>query len=98
MDTKAQIRVKLVDRSARPGYSPWAIQCPGNQAKWGRCVYDADPFSRDYDWLVVKNDIPKILGCKEVLSCPGSALSFSRPNPLPSRAMAMPSLPSSGKC
>lgn len=63
------IRVKLVDRSAKLGYSPWAVQCPNDEAKWGRCIYNADPFSHDYDWLVVKNDIPKILGAKEVLGC-----------------------------
>jgi len=68
---KNRIRVKLVFRSGRTPDFPWVRQCPGNRPEWGDCVFTSDPFCRDYDWLVVLDDLPRVLpGRREELACP----------------------------
>ncbi len=69
---KSDIRVKLVLRGSKnTSHCAWGKQCPGNEARWGRCVFVSNPFDRDYDWLVTRDDIPHILpGHKEILACP----------------------------
>lgn len=66
------IRVKVVGRNRNPeGGEPFINQCPGNQPQWGNCRFHSDPFSREYDWLVVRDDLSPILpGLKEELACP----------------------------
>ena len=69
---KKEIKVKLVHRSSRADEeSVYKSQSPGNQAKWGVCTFTFNPLEREYDWLVVIGDIPKILPNRvETLSCP----------------------------
>lgn len=68
---KTDIVVKLVPRGSKSTCCAWAGQCPGGKARWGRCVFISDPFARNYDWLVTRDDIPHILpGHKEKLACP----------------------------
>lgn len=66
------IQVKILSRSRRiEGGTNFSNQCPGNLPQWETCRFISDPFSRDYDWLVVMDDLPPILpGLKEELSCP----------------------------
>ena len=61
------IRVKMLG-SAPPAV--WPRQFPGNRPVWGRCAFHFDPETRDYDWLVVYNDLPDISGLEEKLPCP----------------------------
>lgn len=61
------IRVKMLG-TAPPAV--WPRQFPGNRPVWGRCAFHFDPERRDYDWLVVYNDLPDISGLEEKLPCP----------------------------
>lgn len=36
----------------------WIRQFPHGQPVWGECRFSFDPDDRDYDWLVVYNDLP----------------------------------------
>jgi hypothetical protein len=66
------IRVKVLSRETK-GY--WERQLPGADAVWGRCRFLFDPEARDYDWLVVYDDLPPFTSERrslreEVLACP----------------------------
>lgn len=63
----ARIRVKLMGREAE---RTWLRQLPDGRSCWGRCEFVFDPDARDYDWLVVYNDLPRRGGGAEVLACP----------------------------
>lgn len=69
---KKEIKVKLVNRSSQADEeSVYRIQSEGNQAKWGSCSFTFNPLEKEYDWLVVIDDIPKIMpNGVETLSCP----------------------------
>ena len=69
---KKEIKVKLVSRGARADeVSGFRRQSPKNEAKWGSCTFTFNPEEKDYDWLVVIDDIPRILpNGAEILSCP----------------------------
>lgn len=55
----ATIRVKFVAKGNRPEHAPvWQRQLPGDGTRWHNCVFDFDPEVRDYDWLVVYDDLP----------------------------------------
>jgi len=69
MNSTIPIRVKLAARGrSLDGGTNLAAQCPGNQPQWGNCRFNATPFGRDYDWLVVIDDLSPRL--KEELVCP----------------------------
>lgn len=61
------IRVKMLGTAP---LAVWPRQFPGNRPVWGRCAFHFDPERRDYDWLVVYNDLPDISGLEEKLPCP----------------------------
>ncbi len=69
---KKKIKVKLVGRSSLADEkSGFRIQSPKNEAEWGSCTFIFNPLEKDYDWLVVIDDIPRIMPNKvEKLSCP----------------------------
>jgi hypothetical protein len=69
---KQEIKVKLVNRSSNADEeSVYKIQSPNNEAKWGSCSFTFNPLEKDYDWLVVIDDVPKIMpNGVETLSCP----------------------------
>ncbi|MBC8207018.1 MAG: glycosyltransferase [Kiritimatiellales bacterium] len=69
---KKNIRVKLVVRGGTGKGTAWARHCPGGQPQWGRCTFIFDPFEREYDWLVMTDDVPRVLPGKEELACPRS--------------------------
>ncbi|MEZ5541535.1 MAG: glycosyltransferase family 10 [Pseudomonadota bacterium] len=68
----ARLRVKLLGRTET---RTWLRQFPAGTPRWGRCDFSFDPAVRDYDWLVVYDDLPP-LGSErfsarvEVLACP----------------------------
>jgi hypothetical protein len=70
--TKDVIRVKLLSREPARILSR---QLPGNDFVWGNCRFLFDPQEREYDWLVVYNDLPHRRGendslQEEILACP----------------------------
>lgn len=69
---KKDIKVKLLNRgSLENEESGFKNQSPKNEAKWGSCSFTFNPLEKDYDWLVIIDDLPKILPNKiEQLSCP----------------------------
>ena len=67
-----KIRVKFLSRDA-PRIP--ARQLPAGTRSWGRCRFLFDRDARDYDWLVVYDDLPAREGAKrstakEILACP----------------------------
>jgi hypothetical protein len=74
MDTP--IKVKFLTKS-KPGDDMriWSIRFPGAIPVWGRCHFSFDRDDRDYDWLVVYDDLPSVRGerftlWEEILACP----------------------------
>ena len=63
-------KVKLIHRGSSKKEAPFFI----NQSKdklVGNCKFISDPLSTDYDWLVMIDNVPKILPDQiEVLNCP----------------------------
>lgn len=73
---KSMIRVKVMGKS-KPGMDEygWAARFPGRKPIWGNCHFLFDRHERDYDWLVVYDDLPSVNGEKntmwiEELACP----------------------------
>lgn len=69
------INVKLISNAVRP--AEWLRYFPGGQPVWGNCRFTFDREGRDYDWLVVYEDIPPSAGhdkfhAFEQLACPQS--------------------------
>ena len=69
---KKDIKIKLVGRTSRANEeSVFKRQSANHEGKWGSCSFTFNPEERNYDWLVVIDDIPKILSNgAETLSCP----------------------------
>ncbi len=69
---KKEIKVKLVRRSSEVDKeSGFKRQSPGNEAKWGSCSFTFNPLEKDYDWLVIIDDIPRVIPKRvEQVSCP----------------------------
>lgn len=69
-----EIKVKFMTRGLRRGSSSkrFLRQFPGNTPQWGACCFEFDVDCRDYDWLVVYQDLPKSdsLFSEEKLACP----------------------------
>jgi len=72
----AMIRVKFLtkhpDKDVTEG---WRRYFPGQQTTWGRCRFLFDRDERQYDWLVVYDDLPSVRGerhtlWEETLACP----------------------------
>lgn len=62
-------RVKIIANGRKA--TAWAQQTPGNSARWGNCQFLLDLNEREYDWLVVIDDISKKLKSEpEILPCP----------------------------
>lgn len=88
----SEIRVKLIFKG---GDQPRAIEdemlprFPGGAPRWGRCRFLFDLEERDYDWLVVYDDLPPRGAGRpgrgeEVLACPPehSLLITTEPGPI----------------
>lgn len=66
------LRVKFLSRLPT---AQWLHQLPHGEPYWGNCRFSFDPLARDYDWLVVYDDIPELPGlarhrAQEALACP----------------------------
>ncbi len=61
--SRAALRVKLIGRI---GEAIWRHQLPHGEARWGECEFVFAAEARDYDWLVVYDDLPE----RETLACP----------------------------
>lgn len=55
---------------SREAERTWLRQLPDGRPCWDRCEFLFDPEARDYDWLVVYNDLPRRGGGMEPLACP----------------------------
>lgn len=62
-----QIRVKFLTKAQAVDQSPfqWLRRFPGRNPVWGRCRFLFDAAARDYDWLVVYDDLPRRPGSKQ---------------------------------
>jgi hypothetical protein len=69
---KKDIKVKLLNRSSLANEeSVFKKQSPKSEAKWGSCSFTFNPLAKEYDWLVIIDDMPKIIPNRtEQLSCP----------------------------
>jgi hypothetical protein len=56
-----KIRVKFLSKAQAPdkNFDQWLRRFPGRQPRWGPCEFTFDPDCRDYDWLVVYDDLPR---------------------------------------
>ncbi|MDP1708720.1 MAG: glycosyltransferase family 10 [Gammaproteobacteria bacterium] len=75
--TSRAIRVKFLSKT---GERIWRRQLPGHGALWGNCEFIFDKDERDYDWLVVYDDLPSTKG--ERFSVRVEPLSCARENTL----------------
>ena len=64
-----QIKVMLLSRESKNKNSIWSNQCPNNELKWNNCTFITNPYDSDYDWFVVRNDVPYIFKNKIKLNC-----------------------------
>jgi hypothetical protein len=82
MNTSQKIRVKFLFRGQEnPQPIQWLRQFPGQNPSWGQCEYIFDKHEREYDWLVVDNDLPPKVGSEkssaiEPLACPKAHTLF----------------------
>ena len=71
---KPEITVKFMHRGLRRGRSAAAFlrQFPGSLPQWGNCLFTFDVDCREYDWLVVYQDLPRgdSFLTEERLACP----------------------------
>jgi hypothetical protein len=70
------LRIKFLGKS-KPGTdgAAWLKCFPNNVPTWGNCEFIFDRHCRDYDWLVVYDDLPSLAGERhplwvEDLACP----------------------------
>ncbi len=75
MEATHQIRVKFIYRGqSSPSALTWLRQFPHRNPVWGNCRFIFDKNERNYDWLVVDNDLPGMqknnrLSAAEELAC-----------------------------
>lgn len=72
----ATIRIKFLGK-CKPGddVADWLDRFPKRQPVWENCHFIFDRHCRDYDWLVVNDDLPSLAGerhtlWEEALACP----------------------------
>lgn len=77
IDSQRPIRVKFLSKAQTPDrdYDRWLRRLPGGRNRWDQCEFIFEQDCRDYDWLVVYDDLPRHPGeskplWEEVLSCP----------------------------
>jgi len=76
LQTAPRLRIKLLGKF-KPGQdgAGWLKFFPGRQPRWENCDFIFDRDCRDYDWLVVYDDLPSLAGERhplwvEELACP----------------------------
>jgi len=80
---KDKVKVKLVNRGSKETQeSFWRPQTPGNKGILGSCEFTFNPLDENYDWLVVIDDVPKLLkNWTEELKCPKENTIFVSTEP-----------------
>jgi len=79
-----EVIVKFLPRGYRDGhFEQWLRQFPGQQPVWGNCRFVFDRAARNYDWLVIYNDLPNpgSLPDGELLACPRGRTILLAPEP-----------------
>lgn len=66
-DATHKTRVKFLTKAPPKRQASWRRQLPASEPGWGNCTFLFDPDARDYDWLVVYDELPP---GGEVLACP----------------------------
>ncbi|MEO0475931.1 MAG: glycosyltransferase family 10 [Planctomycetota bacterium] len=61
------IAVKFVIKGPIREDKPWRRQFPGGEPVFGRCRFTFDPEAREYDWLIIYDELPTR---GETLACP----------------------------
>jgi hypothetical protein len=76
-------KVKFIHRGSGFGNdSPYKIQSLGNRGVVGNCLFTFDPLDNEYDWLVVIDDITKVIPNRtEILNCPKENTIFVTTEP-----------------
>ena len=76
-------KIKLVSRASSKEHElGFKFQTYNNNKKWKNCIFTFDPYEEDYDWLVIIDDIPKVLPKRtEKLSCPKENTIFVTTEP-----------------
>lgn len=75
-DDTRPLRVKLLGKTKPGGDGEgWLNYFPGRIPRWGKVEFVFDRHARDYDWLVVYDDLPSLAGERhplwvEELACP----------------------------
>lgn len=66
------VRVKLTNRGSLANEENcFKKQSPSNEGKWGSCIFTFNPLEENYDWLVIIDDVAKLVPNRiEVLKCP----------------------------
>jgi hypothetical protein len=71
-----EIRIKFLSKT-KPGHDgdDWWRMFPGRDPVWGNCRFIFDRHCREYDWLVVYDELPSVTGerrtlWREELACP----------------------------
>ena len=66
------VKVKLINRGSEANEeSGFKYQSLDNKAVWGNCSFTFNPLEEDYDWLVIVDEVSKIIPNKtEELKCP----------------------------
>lgn len=66
--SRPAIRIKLLGKYW-PGYDGegWLARFPGGRPVWDNCHFTFDRNDRNYDWLVVYNDMPSVRGERHTL-------------------------------
>lgn len=80
---KNEYRVKFISRgSGGSENSRYRLQLPSKTSKLGSCTFTFNALERKYDWLVVIDDIPKIIPHRtETLACPKENTIFVTTEP-----------------
>lgn len=77
------VRVKLTHRGSLANEeNPFKRQSPNNEGKWGNCVFTFNPLEENYDWLVIIDDVAKVVPNRiELLKCPRQNTIFVTTEP-----------------
>src|SRR5690606_4633054 len=83
MKTVKFVSKGMTSKSGAPG---WLRQIPGREGVWGDCRFVLDPALKEYDWLVVYDDLPSQEGERfsthvEILACPPERTIFMMAEP-----------------
>ncbi|MAS97599.1 MAG: glycosyltransferase [Kiritimatiellaceae bacterium] len=76
------IRVKWIGKHSHSPSSGWIAQIPQETTQFSHCHFIFDLYEKEYDWLIVEDDFPKILKNKPyTLNCPAEHTLFYTTEP-----------------